>query len=121
MATNAELQDELKAKNAKIKKLEEQVEQLLIQKATLEDQSKPEQGLSGYVITTKSPVFSGVVCGIKFSNGRAVILDSPETPGIVNLLRSDFGYDVERVENLREKPEVAAQVGKSMVDILSNR
>ena len=120
MATNQELQDELKKKNEKIRDLEKQVMELQTQVEVMENQAQESKGLSGYVISTPSKTYNGVTMGVVFRNGRAIVLDSPEAPGIVNALRADFGYTVEHVKNLHEKPETAADVKKSMIDILSN-
>lgn len=123
MATNKELQDIIKEKNAKIHSLEEQVETLLKDRDEAQDQVvESRTGLSGYVVTTKNKSFSGVTYangrGIQFRRGRAIVLDGPEAPAIINVLRADFGYDVEHVKDLQEMPEAEAAMKKEFVEVL---
>lgn len=123
MATNKELQDIIKEKNAKIHSLEEQVETLLKDRDEAQDQVvESRTGLSGYVVTTKNKSFSGVTYangrGIQFRRGRAIVLDGPEAPAIINVLRADFGYDVEHVKDLQDMPEAEAAMKKEFVEVL---
>lgn len=123
MATNKELQDIIKEKNAKIRSLEEQVETLLKDRDEAQDQVvESRTGLSGYVVTTKNKSFSGVTYangrGIQFRRGRAIVLDGPEAPAIINVLRADFGYDVEHVKDLQDMPEAEAAMKKEFVEVL---
>lgn len=123
MPTNKELQDIIKEKNAKIHSLEEQVETLLKDRDEAQDQVvESRTGLSGYVVTTKNKSFSGVTYangrGIQFRRGRAIVLDGPEAPAIINVLRADFGYDVEHVKDLQEMPEAKAAMKKEFVEVL---
>jgi hypothetical protein len=123
MPTNKELQDIIKEKNAKIHSLEEQVETLLKDRDEAQDQVvESRTGLSGYVVTTKNKSFSGVTYangrGIQFRRGRAIVLDGPEAPAIINVLRADFGYDVEHVKDLQEMPEAEAAMKKEFVEVL---
>lgn len=123
MATNKELQDIIKEKNAKIHSLEEQVETLLKDRDEAQDQVvESRTGLSGYVVTTKNKSFSGVTYangrGIQFRRGRAIVLDGPEAPAIINVLRADFGYDVKHVKDLQEMPEAEAAMKKEFVEVL---
>lgn len=123
MATNMELQKIIRDKDAEIEKLNKQIEKTQKEKLEAQDQVvESRTGLSGYVVTTKNKEFSGVTYangrGIQFRRGRAIILDGPEAPAIVNILRNDFGYDVEHVKHLQEKPEVAAAMNKELIEVL---
>jgi len=123
MPTNLELQKIIRDKDAEIEKLTKQISGLLKEKEEAQDQVvESRTGLSGYVITTKNETFNGVTYamgrGIQFRRGRAIVLDGPEAPAIINVLRSDFGYNVEHVKDLQEKPEIEQIMKKEFVEIL---
>ena len=123
MPTNLELQKTIRDKDTEIKELEKQIKTLLREKNEAQDQVvESRTGLSGYVVTTKNKSFNGVTYangrGIQFRRGRAIVLDGPEAPAIINVLRADFGYDVEHVKDLQETPEAEATMKKEFVEIL---
>lgn len=123
MATNLELQKTIREKDAEIKALKDQIVTLKKEKDEAQDQVvESRTGLSGYVVTTKNKSFSGVTYangrGIQFRRGRAIVLDGPEAPAIINVLRADFGYDVEHVKDLQDMPEAEAAMKKEFVEVL---
>ena len=123
MPTNLELQKMIRDKDAEIEKLNKQIAGLRKEKEEAQDQIvESRTGLSGYVVTTRNTAFNGVTYangrGIQFRRGRAIVLDDPEAPAIINVLRSDFGYDVEHVNNLQEMPETEQIIKKEFVEIL---
>lgn len=123
MPTNLELQKIIRDKDAEIKALKDQITTLKKEKDEAQDQVvESRTGLSGYVVTTKNKSFSGVTYangrGIQFRRGRAIVLDGPEAPAIINVLRADFGYDVEHVKDLQEMPEAEAAMKKEFVEVL---
>jgi len=123
MPTNLELQKIIREKDAEIEKLKKENLALLKDRDEAQDQVvESRTGLSGYVVTTKNKSFSGVTYangrGIQFRRGRAIVLDGPEAPAIINVLRADFGYDVEHVKDLQEMPEAEAAMKKEFVEVL---
>lgn len=123
MPTNLELQKIIRDKDAEIKALKDQITTLKKEKDEAQDQVvESRTGLSGYVVTTKNKSFSGVTYangrGIQFRRGRAIVLDGPEAPAIINVLRADFGYDVEHVKDLQDMPEAEAAMKKEFVEVL---
>jgi len=123
MATNLELQKTIREKDAEIEKLNKQIEKIQKEKLEAEDQVvESRTGLSGYIVTTKNKTFGGVTYangrGVQFRRGRAIVLDGPEAPAIVNILRNDFGYDVTHSKNLQEIPEAEAAMKKEFVEML---
>ena len=124
MATNQELQETIKEKNKKIKDLENQIIELQRDKEEAQDQiAEPKPGgMSGYVITTSNKGYNGVTFaagrGIQFRRGRAIVLDGPEAPAIVSILRNDYGYTVIHTNNIQEMPETAEAVKKELSEII---
>jgi hypothetical protein len=123
MPTNLELQKTIREKDAEIEKLKKENLALLKDRDEAQDQVvESRTGLSGYVVTTKNKSFSGVTYangrGIQFRRGRAIVLDGPEAPAIINVLRADFGYDVEHVKDLQDMPEAEAAMKKEFVEVL---
>ena len=123
MPTNLELQKTIREKDAEIEKLKKENLALLKDRDEAQDQVvESRTGLSGYVVTTKNKSFSGVTYangrGIQFRRGRAIVLDGPEAPAIINVLRADFGYDVEHVKDLQDMPEAEAAMKKEFVEML---
>ena len=112
MATNLELQAELKKKEKEIVELQEQL------KEKAKQESKPLSGLSGYVIESPDPKFNGARLGIAFRGGKGIMLDSPTAEATARIFQHDFGYKVTRSENLNQMPETAERMSKSMIDIL---
>jgi predicted RNase H-like nuclease (RuvC/YqgF family) len=123
MATNLELQKIIRDKDKEIEDLQKQIESLKKEKQEAQDQIvENKTSLSGYVVTVKNKDYNGVTVAagrpIQFRRGRAIILDGPESPAIISVLRNDFGYDVEHVKDLQEKPEAAEPMKKEFVEVL---
>ena len=116
MATNLELQAELKKKNAYIDELETELKAL--KETPAEKPAVISKGLSGFVIKTSNK-FNGLRAGVMFRDGVGILLDNPMANHTIQTMK-DLGYEVTRSENLTGQPETAEQVGKTMIDILKS-
>lgn len=83
-------------KDARIEELEKQVESLE------KELSKTRAGLSGYVVKTPNPYYTGITSGIFFRNGKAFIPDGKRSEEIVGILVKDFGYTAVHVDDYKE-------------------
>ena len=120
MATNMELQKEVRDLKKVIEEKDKQIENLLNENKGMQDNVKESVGgLSGYIVTAKDSGFNGYRVGIQFRGGKAIIMDSPDALDKIRVLKNDLGYDVVHVDNLQESPEIQGHMKKSLVDVLN--
>lgn len=98
------LLSDAKEDNKELKKTAMETEAEL--KKQIEDLKKTilalqEQGgaAAGYVIRTQSVQYTGTTGGVFFRQGVGFIPDGPDAEQRANLLKADFGYSVEHVDN----------------------
>ena len=123
MPTNKELQELLAAEKKINKELKGQIETLTRERQEAQDQIGDPQvkGVPGYLIETPEVGYSGVTFamgrGIQFRRGRAVVLDGPETPGIISIMRGDYGYKCTHLKDVHNSQEIKDIIENELIEI----
>lgn len=103
----------------RINALQELVAQKDQEIESLKNQAKPTtKGRGGWLVETPSRLYNGLTAGIQFRAGRAFIPDGKGAETAAKMLRDDFRYQVQYVEDWQELP-VAEEVSRSFVDVLT--
>ena len=86
MPTKEELEAELSKGYAVIEELKSEI--------AARDAALHQSNVSGWLVVSPNPVYSGVTNGVQFTNGKAFVPNNHQgAQGIINVLTGDFGYE----------------------------
>ncbi len=90
MPTKEELEREIERLKEQNRELAEQIH--------ARDAALSHSGEPGWLVTTPSPRYNGVTCGVKFANGRAFVPESVVgAEAAIRELVNDYRYTVKRM------------------------